>query len=316
MEHHLSTLMGEALFNNQAEAYKLYSLGKVSTAPIQTLGQLPLKELLGGPNAQTCVKTGYIEGATVFVIKVASGGARDGGNSGVMLVFSQQTLRLETMLLDEGILTEMRTAAASCLASRTLLGPARCGKINKIGIIGVGIQALWQLRFLSYITTCRTVVVKSRSITSARTFVNKMKTSTCALDRAWNIEIELDTAKIIKECNLIHTVTPSREPIISSVHTRREFLHITCVGADTIGKQELSNIVIAAADLLVCDSIAQCRERGEFQRLPDTAKIEELGAFLNHPKTLQNKHNFSIFDTTGMAAQDIMIACLVSSLVS
>lgn len=65
-------------------------------------------------------------------------------------MFSQQTLRLETMLLDEGILTEMRTAAASCLASRTLLGPARCGKINKIGIIGVGIQALWQLRYYCF----------------------------------------------------------------------------------------------------------------------------------------------------------------------
>ena len=48
-------------------------------------------------------------------IKIASGGARGGDNSGMMLVFSQETLRLETMLLDEGVLTEMRTAAASCL---------------------------------------------------------------------------------------------------------------------------------------------------------------------------------------------------------
>ena len=71
MEQHLSTLMGEAMFNNQAEAYKLYSQGKVSTCPIQTLGQFPLKQLLGGPNAQTCVKTGYIQGATVSVVKVS-----------------------------------------------------------------------------------------------------------------------------------------------------------------------------------------------------------------------------------------------------
>jgi ornithine cyclodeaminase/alanine dehydrogenase-like protein (mu-crystallin family) len=39
----------------------------------------------------------------------------------------------------------MRTAAASALASRTILG-SKCSKIEKIGIIGVGIQALWQLR--------------------------------------------------------------------------------------------------------------------------------------------------------------------------
>ena len=65
----------------------------------------------------------------------------------MMLVFSQKTLRLETMLLDEGILTEMRTAAASALASKTILGQERVKEISKIGLFGGGVQAIWQLRY-------------------------------------------------------------------------------------------------------------------------------------------------------------------------
>ena len=63
--------LGEKLLANQAEAYKMYSAGKVSTCPIQTLGQFPLHQLLGGPNSQSCIKTGYIEGDSVSVIKVS-----------------------------------------------------------------------------------------------------------------------------------------------------------------------------------------------------------------------------------------------------
>lgn len=88
----------EPLFDNQKEAYLAYSEGKVSTCPIQTLGQLPLGKLLGGKNAQTCVKTGYVEGDTVYVIKVAAGGAVGYGNYGLMLAFSQSNLTLETMV--------------------------------------------------------------------------------------------------------------------------------------------------------------------------------------------------------------------------
>ena len=79
-----------------------------------------------------CVKTGYAKGDDVFCLKVAGGGGKLGGNTGMMQVYSQRTLRLRCLLQDEGILTEMRTAAASCLASRLLMP----SDITAVGLVG------------------------------------------------------------------------------------------------------------------------------------------------------------------------------------
>ena len=46
-------------------------------------------------------------------------------------VFSQKTLRLQTVLCDEGLLTEVRTAAACAFASKLLLGK-RVKDVTKI----------------------------------------------------------------------------------------------------------------------------------------------------------------------------------------
>ena len=97
-----------------------------------------------------------------MVAKIAGGGNPDFGNSGMMLVFDQLSLRLNTLLLDEGVLTEIRTAAASVLGSKTLLG-RKLKDVQSIGIVGAGIQARWQLRFLALITDCRTVKITSRT---------------------------------------------------------------------------------------------------------------------------------------------------------
>lgn len=81
-----------------------------------------------------CVKTGYAKGDDVFCLKVAGGGGEFGGNTGMMQVYSQRTLRLRCLLHDEGVLTEMRTAAASCLASRLLMPSG--SDITAVGLVG------------------------------------------------------------------------------------------------------------------------------------------------------------------------------------
>jgi len=142
-----------------------------------------------------------------------------------------------------------------------------------------------------------------------------MSTSACAIDREWNIVAESDNETIVNQCNLVHTVTYTRDAVIKTIPKRDTFLHITCVGADTVGKQELSMAVLEAADFLVCDSVGQSRERGEFQRMDCSAQIVEIGSLLNNPRLIPRDSRISVFDTTGMAAQDIMIARLLSSLV-
>ena len=92
---------------------------------------------LGFENSgDACIKSGFIKNDNYFIVKVASGGFGY-GSSGLMNIFSQKTGKLEGILLDEGYLTDLRTAIASIIGLN-LFSPK---KITSIGILGTGIQA-------------------------------------------------------------------------------------------------------------------------------------------------------------------------------
>ena len=139
-------LLSEELLQNQLDAYEHFTSGRACVLPVQTLGQKPALKLKGGPNSQVCIKTGYVQDDDVFVTKVAAGGAEGLGNTGLMMTFSQSSLRLDTLVLDEGILTEMRTAAASAAASRFFVDGR---EVDKIGIVGAGVQGGNSIGFLA-----------------------------------------------------------------------------------------------------------------------------------------------------------------------
>ena len=171
------------------------------------------------PDAQVCVKTGYSKGDDVFCLKVAGGGGTFAGNTGMVQVFCQKTLRLQCLLQDEGILTEMRTAAASSLAS-SLLMPR---DIAAVGLCGGSVQAIWHLRFLRGILPphVRKVVVKTRTPESAVRFRDTMLASAWAADREWDIvTFEEERARGMQapfvQCALIHTVTCARSPVLTA----------------------------------------------------------------------------------------------------
>lgn len=109
---------------------------------------------------------------------------------------------------------------------------------RKSANVCIGVQAIWQLRLLGALipkTSCRNVVVKTRSIKSAQTFIEQMKNSAYPPDREWSFEHYQSPESGgygFKKCELIHTLTPSREPVLSldDVNISDRFLHVTAVG--------------------------------------------------------------------------------------
>jgi len=156
------------LIESIKDGFMSYSNGKFNACPIQTMGAPPMAPFGGSSSsssssnyaAQTCVKSGYLTGESHYIIKVASGGCPF-PNSGLMQLFSQYTGKLEMILLDDGLLTELRTAAAGAVAAQ-LLAP-ELTKSSYIGILGTGVQARYQLRYLQYVTKCRNVLVYGRT---------------------------------------------------------------------------------------------------------------------------------------------------------
>jgi ornithine cyclodeaminase len=95
----------------------------------------------------------------------------------------------------------------------------------------------------------------TRSAKSAEDFRTKMKNSSFPSDTEWEIEIAADKSEF-RSCQLIHTVTCSREAILDVGDVdfeRPEGVHITAVGSDTEGKEELSVPLMRKADLWCCD---------------------------------------------------------------
>jgi ornithine cyclodeaminase len=230
-------------------------------------------------------------------------------DSGLMQVYSQKTGRLQALLLDEGILTELRTAAVGALATQ-LLAPTT----ETIGIVGSGIQARYQLDMLTAVTDCRNVLVWGRTPSNVNTFVSEMSSE------GWNLTVASAPDQLLRDADLIITTTPSRESILgnSSLETRKSGLTIICIGSDAPGKLELNPSLVAKADLLVADTVAQSVERGEYQKAVEDGLITKeslvpLGTLIRgenlHRKEDDNR--FIIFDSSGVALQD----CVVSSLV-
>jgi len=278
-----------------------YSKGEVVVPPV---GEL----VFGQPPGDTHIKYGYIRNDEIFVVKIASGfydnpahGLPSG--SGLMLVFSQKTGFLQSILLDEGYLTNIRTALAGRIAAR-YLAPK---KIDAIGIYGTGAMARLQLTYLASETDCRNVVVWGRSDESLRRYCEDMT----AL--GYHVTPTRKSSDVTDACNLIVMTTPSTEPLVTAGQVRRG-THITAIGSDTPEKQELDERILGSANVIVSDSIEQCRSRGEiFHALRaghlSEKDVLELGNVINSgTRARTSESDITVADLTGVAVQDIQIA--------
>jgi ornithine cyclodeaminase len=283
------------------EGFVAYSQGRVVVPPI---GEL----IMTDPPGETHIKYGYITGDDYFVIKVASGfyGNVELGiptGSGLMLVFSQKTGEPLAVLLDEAHLTDIRTAAAGAVAAR-YLAPE---KVERIGIYGAGVQGRLQLEFLRPVVDCMKVQVwgiNQEELDRYRADVEPL---------GYDVWTTLDTRDIPESCNLIVCVTPSKTPLVQleDVHPGT---HITAIGSDTPEKQEVDSRILSQADIVVVDSIPQSELRGEVYKAVTAGVLQaesvlELGnVIVNEDLQRQNDDQLTVFDSTGVAVQDIQVA--------
>jgi ornithine cyclodeaminase len=174
-------------------------------------------------------------------------------------------------------------------------------------VIGTGVQARMQVSYLSQVTECRTVKVWGRSNKSVDTYIEDMSSD------GWHVDKALTTDQIAESCDLIITATPSKSPLLKQKKLKKG-THITALGSDSPGKQELEAGIFQIADLIVADSIVQCVERGDISHaikdgLINQSDITELGSLIDSDKRVRCRENqITVADLTGVAVQDIQIA--------
>jgi ornithine cyclodeaminase len=192
------------------------------------------------------------------------------------------------------------------VAARALAPP----ELRRIGIVGTGIQARLQLSWLARVTPCREATVWGRTSAHVASYREAMAAE------GFSVSAAPDVSSLAAECDLIVTTTPSATPLLMAADVRPG-THITAVGADSEGKQELEAALLGRADRVVGDSLAQCRERGEIAHalragvLSESALVE-LGELLaGRASGRSSPEAITVCDLTGVAVQDVAIATAV-----
>ncbi len=263
-------------------------------------------------NGEVDVKTAYVPGINSFAIKMSPGffdNPKLGLPSlnGLMVLFSSQTGIVEGVLLDNGYLTDIRTAAAGAVAAKWLSRE----NATTAGILGTGTQARLQLKALCLVRDIKKAFIWGR---------DSEKAARCAQECCEELNIDVKAAQtidaVMKKSDIVVTTTPAQTALISAdqLHPGQ---HITAMGTDADYKTELAPDVIPAADLYVCDDLSQCRNQGELRSSIAAGLVEASTLFPELGSVIAGLHSgrrseqeITVCDLTGTGVQDTAIATL------
>ncbi|MFQ5498063.1 MAG: ornithine cyclodeaminase family protein [Candidatus Zixiibacteriota bacterium] len=216
-------------------------------------------------------------------------------------------------VMDGTHVTNMRTGAAGGIASKYLAK----SNSKKAAFIGAGMQAETQVAGMmvakpgiSEVSICDLDKDKAQSF--AKHCSDKHGLTATVVD---SIKAACDGADII------NCTTSTRKPIVMKEHVPAG-AHINAIGADAIGKQELSGQLLSSSKVVIDDWI-QASHSGEINVAVSQGTFTkndlaaELGQVIaKNLSVRQSDDDVTIFDSTGLAVQDLMTAWHVYKLLS
>lgn len=206
------------------------------------------------------------------------------------------------LLVNANYMNGYRTAAADAIAVSWL---ARTDA-TVLGVIGAGHQAEQEIRAVSEIRPLSSIKIFTRSESRANWIIERLKDI--------DIDIRLTSAEeAVRGSDIVVTVTPSESPLVRNEWIE-DGMHISAMGADDYGKNELDTAILTRARLF-----AECPKQsvkiGEFQRAYNEGLIksaDEICALglvtLEKSPGRTSDAEITVFDSSGIAAQDLAVA--------
>ena len=285
------------------QAFAALARGDVVMPPILSMAIAPF-------NGEVDVKTAFVPGIDGFAIKVSPGffdNPKIGlpSTSGLMVLLSARTGMLEALLLDNGYLTDVRTAAAGAVAARHL---ARADA-SKACILGAGCQARLQLKALCLVRPISTAAIWARD-------AGKAEAAASELSQELGIDVRAveDASTAVSAADVIVTTTPAASPVLKAAWLRPG-QHVTAMGSDQEHKNEIDPGCFSRADLYVPDRLSQTRILGELRSAiaagltPAETDFAELGTIVAGAVPGRTApEQITIADLTGTGVQDTAIA--------
>ena len=194
-------------------------------------------------------------------------------------------------MMDGRLITEMRTAAVSAVATRYLARP----DANVLAILGSGVQAGSHLEALRLV----------RDLAEVRVWSPR---NAAAFAERHGVRAVASAPEAVRDADLIVVATSARTPVL-----RGEWLspgaHVNAVGACRPDWRELDDDLVRSARLYVESREAATRESGDVMAGTVVAEIGELVASAAPGR--QTEDEVTLFKSVGVAAEDIVAAALV-----
>lgn len=252
----------------------------------------------------------YISGLKTCGIKWVNvhPGNRKKGLISVMaiIILSDPANGLPLCVMDGTYITALRTGAAGGVAAKYL---ARKNS-RKVALVGCGAQAETQLLALDSIFDIEEVRVSGLRYSEALRFIRKYPES-----RRFKMVRCKSVRECVEGCDIVVTTTPSRKPIVKLGWIKKG-AHINAIGADAKGKEELEPAILKKAKIVV-DAWEQASHSGEIN-VPLRKNIisrkdvyADIGEVVTGKKGRANQDEITVFDSTGLAIQDMAIASVV-----
>ena len=219
------------------------------------------------------------------------------------MIYSNPQNAFPLAIMDGTTLTRNRTGAAAAVATDHLA----VADATSLGIVGAGVQSYTQLEAISEVRPIETVVVADKRESAIEAFVDRFGDE---------FEVRAGSIADAGHCDVLSTVTPVESPIVFADDIG-EHTHINAMGADAEGKQELDPAILADSKLVI-DDYEQCTHSGEIN-VPWSAGVlsaehlyGELGELVTGKKPGRTADDaVSVFDSTGLAIQDVATAHVV-----
>jgi ornithine cyclodeaminase/alanine dehydrogenase-like protein (mu-crystallin family) len=266
-----------------------------------------------GEGGEFHIKVGGLRGEsgarTYFGAKINGGFFQNRATHGLpniigIIVLSDGTTGVPRAIMESGVVTRLRTGAATAVAAKYLARPDSETAL----ICGAGLQAQIQLRSLA------------RVLPLKRFYLYHYRDAS-ELARQLSDELQLeghytpDLAKHARTADVIVTCTPAKQAFLMQSHVVPGTF-IAGVGADSPDKQELEAQLVASS-IVVCDLVEQCSHVGELhhalaQGLAGQTDIRELGkVIIGEQPGRSSATETIVFDSTGTALQDVAAAAAV-----
>jgi alanine dehydrogenase len=211
-------------------------------------------------------------------------------------------------IMDGTYITSLRTGAAGAVAARHLAREDSC----TVAFIGAGRQAQTQLEGLLVVRpNVRRVLVYDLNAAKAQEFCRW-----CGELGAPEAEVAPSVEAAASEADILVTTTPARKPVVQSAWVK-DGTHINAIGADAQGKQELDPTILKRGRVII-DNWEQASHSGEINVpvakgiLKREDVVGDIGQVVTgRVQGRQSERDITVFDSTGLAVQDIACAAEV-----